>query len=193
MHIPGEYYHVYNRGAHKAPIFNERGDYRRFISLLYLANNKKPLVLKLSKPDIFSTERSHQLVDISAYCLMPNHFHLALLEKEPLGIEKFIRKLCTAYVMFYNKKYTHSGTIFQGKYKSKHVDKDEYLNYLLEYIHLNPFGIEEPDISKSARRDFCKDAIEVAKKYEFSSLKDYLCEERPQKTIITKLQGPTLE
>jgi hypothetical protein len=95
--------------------------------------------------------------------------------------------------MFYNKKYKHSGTIFQGKYKSKHVNEDEYLNYLLEYIHLNPFGIEEPNISKSSKQDFRKQAIEIAKNYEFSSLKDYLHEERPQKVIITQLQGRTLE
>jgi len=87
--------------------------------------------------------------------------------------------------MYYNNKYDHSGTIFQGQYKSKHVDTDEYLRYLIQYIHLNPFGIEEPEMNKAAKSEHLEDAIEYSKTYEYSSFKDYLGENRSQASIVT--------
>ncbi len=186
MHIQNEHYHIYNRGAHKAPIFLDGSDYWRFIALLYLANNTSKLSFKRMKPDqMFSCPRS-DLVNIFAYCLMPNHFHLGLVEKTKNGIEIFMRKLCTAYVMYYNKKYDHSGTIFQGAYKEKHVDNDDYLRYLIQYIHLNPYGIEEPELMKTAKTEYLQQAIEYSKKYTHSSYMDYLGTIRPQTSIITK-------
>jgi putative transposase len=187
MHIIGERYHVYNRGAHKAPIFHDKNDYCRFISLLYIANNSRRVDLRNIKPhEIFTHERS-LLVEIFVYCIMPNHLHIGLKEIKEKGIEKFIHKLCTSYVMYYNHKYGHSGTIFQGQYKSKCIDSDEYLRYLIQYIHLNPYGIEEPDLTKSAKLEHLEEAIEYSKKYEYSSYKDYLEEKRPQNSIIRRV------
>ena len=108
MQVIGERYHVYNRGAHKAPIFNDPMDYDRFLCLLYLANSSKSFEFRTIESDIFQISRPSTLVDICAYCLMPNHFHLALHEKEDRGIERFMKKLCIAYVMYYNLKYGHS-------------------------------------------------------------------------------------
>ncbi len=114
------YFHIYNRGAHKAPIFNDQGDYWRFLYLLYLANSKIPfLVSHLAKENIFNTERGLLPINIIAYCLMPNHYHIFVKENEVGGITKFIHKISTGYTMYFNKKYKHSGTIFQGKYKAK--------------------------------------------------------------------------
>ena len=126
------------------------------------------------------------LVEIYVYCLMPNHFHLALKEVSDKGTEKFMRKLCTSYVMYYNNKYNHSGTIFQGEYKSKLIDSDEYMRYLIQYIHLNPYNIEEPDMTKPAKLEHIQEAIEYSRKYEYSSYKDYSGEKRPQNSIITQ-------
>ena len=89
--------------------------------------------------------------------------------------------------MYYNNKYDHSGTIFQGRCKSKCVDSDKYLRYLIQYIHLNPYGIEEPDMTKPARLEHLEEAVEYSKKYEYSSYKDYLGEKRPQNSIITQV------
>ena len=186
MHIIGERYHVYNRGAHKAPIFHDKDDYWRFISLLYTANNTRRCDLRSIKPrNVFTFERE-KLVEINVYCLMPNHFHFALKEIAEKGIEKFMRKLCTSYAMYYNNKYNHSGTIFQGEYKSKLIDSDEYMRYLIQYIHLNPYGIEESDLTKPAKLEHIQAAIEYSRKYEYSSYKDYLGEKRPQNSIITQ-------
>jgi putative transposase len=180
-----EYYHVYNRGAHKAAIFNQKIDYERFLSLLYIANNSEPVrFYNLNINKIFSYERKTTLVDIVAYCLMPNHFHIALKERVEGGITRFLQKLCTGYSMYYNIKYDHSGTIFQGRCKSKHVDNDDYFRYLIQYIHLNPFGIEEPDMTRGAKSDHLDEATAYSKTYEYSSFKDYLGEKRPQSNIL---------
>jgi REP element-mobilizing transposase RayT len=184
MHIINEYYHIYNRGAHKAPIFLDKGDYERFLYLLYTSNDMRRIDLRRIKPNEVFNYKRDTLVNIFAYCLMPNHFHVALKETTERGVEKFMRKLCTSYAMYYNKKYNHSGTIFQGEYKSKHVGDDEYFRYLTQYIHLNPFGIEEPDMTKIAKSEHLEEAITYSRNYEYSSFKDYLGEIRPQSSIL---------
>ena len=153
-------------------------------------NDTNRLVRDWHKIDIWSRIFREPLVDIFSYCLMPNHFHIGCKEKNEKSIETFIHRVCTAYSMYYNIKYKHSGTIFQGQYKEKHVDNDEYLRYLIEYIHLNPFGIEEPHLLRSAKQEYKDEAIAYSKTYEYSSFKDYLGELRPQNSIIT--HRPTL-
>ena len=188
MHIVGEHYHIYNRGAHKAPIFLDKNDYERFVSLLFTANDASPRRIDLRRinyRDMFAYARD-PLVDIYAYCLMPNHFHIGLNEIREKGVERFMRKLCTAYAMYYNGKYGHSGTIFQGEYKSKRVENDEQLRYLVQYIHLNPSGDEESDPTKTAKPERLKKAMEHSRKYEYSSLRDYLEEYRSRSAIITR-------
>ena len=185
MSTSQNHFHVYNRGAHKALIFNDSTDYRRFLNLLYLANNTRSFRYDyLNNERIYQHKREDTLVDIVAYCLMPNHFHILITERFVNSKTTFLLKLCTGYSMYYNKKYDHSGTIFQGQYKSKLVDNDEYYNYLIQYIHLNPFSIKEPRIVKTAKPEYLKEAIEYSKKYEYSSYKDYLGNERAQKAIL---------
>jgi len=183
MCIIDEHYHVYNRGAHKAPIFLDKSDYERFVALLYIANCNGRLKSRWFQ-NPWQTKTDSRLVDIFSYCLMPNHFHLGLIEKTENGIHIFLHKICTSYAMYYNRKYDHSGTIFQGPYKHKHVDSDEYLRYLIQYIHLNPFGIDEPDMMKSAKTEYLEEAIGYSKTYEYSSFKDYLGEIRPQNIVL---------
>lgn len=183
------YYHVYNRGAHKALIFNNPSDYRRFLELLYIGNNVAPInISKLSEEKIYSTDRKETLVDIIAYCLMPNHFHITLREDKDGTMTSFLRKICTSYSMYYNIKYKHSGTIFQGKFKAKEITGERYLGTVINYIHLNPYKILEPNISSELFVDpkYLKKAIEYSKKYEYSSYKEYLGETRIQGQILEK-------
>ncbi len=183
------YYHVYNRGAHKAPIFLEPQDYQRFLRLLYISNSTRSFMTRdFADSSIFTADRGKNIVSIAAYCLMPNHFHIVLEENDGCGMTKFMRKLCTGYSMYYNKKYKHSGTIFQGKYKSKSVIDDVYFQVLMNYVHLNPFGIEEPMLMKSTYTEHFKEAFAASSKYEYSSLKDYLGENRPQKVILAEVR-----
>ncbi len=189
MHIINEHYHIYNRGAHKEPIFRDATDYLRFLQLLYVANSVKSVrFYNLDLNRIFSYNRGDTLVDIIAYCLMPNHFHLIIEEKMENGTSKFLRKLCTGYSMYFNFKYDHSGTIFQGSVKSKHVGNDDYFRYLIQYVHLNPYGIEEPEMMKATKQEHLDEAIAVSREYEYSSYKDYLGEDRPRKAILSKVE-----
>jgi len=179
------YHHIYNRGAHKTPIFQDGSDYWRMLKLLYIANNTESFVLdSFGNKDIFVQQKSGILVDIFAYCLMPNHIHIYLREVRPLGISKFIQKLSSGYGGYYNRKYDHSGTIWQGGYKQKPAFDEQYQRVLIDYIHLNPYGIITPDMTKEARSEHRDDAIAYSIKYEFSSLKDYLCGPRQQTPIL---------
>ncbi|MFA6295048.1 MAG: transposase [Candidatus Paceibacterota bacterium] len=180
------YHHIYNRGAHKEPIFREGSDYMRMLKLFYIANNKESFTISsFGLTNIFEAKRKCLLVDIVAYCLMPNHIHLALKELEPFGISRFIHSLATGYSGYFNRKYGHSGTIWQGPYNEKPVCDEMYIRKLINYIHLNPYGIKEPEMSKEARAEHLDEAVAYSETYEFSSFRDYLGIERVQKAILS--------
>lgn len=132
--VTNSYYHIYNRGTEKRKIFTGEKDYSRFLASLFLCNSQKPADLKLQGSTLYEllqNDRGETLVDICAYCLMPNHFHLLLYEKNEGGISKFMQKLQTAYTMYFNKKNERSGALFQGTYKLSLADTDNYLKYLI--------------------------------------------------------------
>lgn len=190
-----EHYHIYNRGTDKRDIFLGLRDYDRFLALLYLCNSKNSVDLSRHfrdgkvLSDLYSLQRGDKLVDIGAYCLMPNHFHLLLREKEEGGITKFMGKLATAYSMYFNKKYDRTGALFEGKFKAKHVDSDEYLKYLFAYIHLNPVKLIDPKWKENGIND-----REVAKRYlqgyRYSSYLEYLGVTRQENSIIKMSSFP---
>ena len=183
--INDTYYHAYNRGAHKAQIFYEAEDYERMLKLLYIANNDVPFAIRDAPQNIFTVDRKKILVDIIAYCLMPNHVHIAVKPRRGLGdLSRFMHKLMTGYSGYFNKKYDHSGTIWQGPYKEKAVHDELYLNTLIRYIHLNPYGIEEPEMTKEARSEYTEKAVLYSREYEYSSYKDHLGIIRPQNAIL---------
>jgi REP element-mobilizing transposase RayT len=147
-HVPGEFYHIYNRGNSKQKIFRSDEDCWRFIKLLYLANGTLSLDLRMiaeSEIEPFLFEKGEPRVAIGAYCLMPNHFHILLTPLTNDGVASFMKKLATAYSMYFNTKYYRTGTLFEGRYKSEHVAEDRYLKYLFAYIHLNPVKLFQND------------------------------------------------
>ncbi len=187
---PGEYYHCYNRGTEKRKIFLDQGDYERFIALLFVCNTNNVIHLSDHKDksfsEIFQIEREDALVEIGAYCLMTNHFHLLLKEKKDGNISIFMQKLITAYVMYFNKKYNRTGFLFEGKFKAKHANKDEYLKYLFSYIHLNPIKIIDPKWQEEGIKSIAH-AKEFLLEYKYSSYLDYISEDdtpRVQKKIL---------
>ncbi len=131
----GGHYHIYNRGVEKRDIFLNKQDYVVFLSYLkkYLGSG--------SDPHPISSE-----VDLLAFCLMPNHFHLLARQHTLNGITKLMRAVCTRYVMFFNKKYERVGGLFQGKYKAALITDDPYLLHLSRYIHLNPWPGSDPSL-----------------------------------------------
>ncbi len=172
--VSGEYYHLYNRGNSKQKIFLDEADYNRFLKLLFLCNSELNInfrnVIDVTK-DPLAFERGETLVDIGAFCLMPNHFHLLVREKEGGNVSLFVKKLLTAYVMYFNKKYERTGSLFEGKFKSEYAGEDNYLKYLFSYIHLNPIKLIDPKWRLEGVRDRLK-AQKYALDYEYSS---YAC------------------
>ncbi len=187
-----EFYHIYNRGTEKRNIFMSRPDRDRFLSLMYFANQSDPADLKLQGSTLSEVrgERSGTpLVEIAAYCLMPNHFHLLIREIKEGGISKFMQKLTTGYTMYFNKRRDRNGSLFQGRFKATHVADDRYLRYLISYIHLNPIKLIEPRWKEVgiAGRERAERYLET---YMYSSYLDYLGKERPEGMILARKALP---
>lgn len=184
--VPGEFYHIYNRGVDKRTVFANHSDYLRFMELLYVTNFLGSINIrdiKESGIDIFEFERDEQLVAIGAWCLMPNHFHILVTPLVENGISKFMKKLTTGYSMYFNKKYDRTGSLFQGNFRAEHADTDEYLKYLYAYIHLNPVKLIDRDWKEEGIKDVEK-AYNFVASFEYSSLQDYLGTNRLEKAIL---------
>jgi putative transposase len=181
------FYHIYNRGTDKRIIFYDNEDRRRFMVLLYLCNGTKSINWRDCKgkafADIYKLDVGQSVVNIGAYCLMKNHFHLLLHEKKDGGISSFMQQLCTAYSMYFNKKYKRKGTLFEGPFQYKNANSDNYLQYLFIYIHLNPVGIIDKKWKENGLKDLNK-TKEYLNKYWSSSYVDYIGKNRAEKTII---------
>ena len=136
----GEHYHIYNRGNNFGDVYFHREDYVLFLRLL-----RKYLV-------------ASGAVELAAYCLMPNHFHLlALLLTDRISAS--MQPMMLAYTKTINHKYGRVGALIQGRFKAVHVSQDNHRAVLMEYIHRNPV---EAGLAVSAQA------------WEFSSYRDYL-------------------
>jgi putative transposase len=129
------YYHIYNRGVARSPIFLDDQDYLVFLSLLKRYLDKQP-----EKDNSGRTYISlNKEVSLLAFCLLSNHFHLLIYQQdEPKSITILMRCLLTSYTQYFNKKYKRVGHLFQGIFKASLISSDEYLTHISRYIHLNP-------------------------------------------------------
>ena len=136
--ITDEFYHVYNRGVDKRDIFMSKADYLRFYQILNLFNVVDPVEHYESAINNHkSTEPKTKLVEVHAYALLPNHYHLILKQLVDGGISEYLKKVSGGYTSYFNQKQKRSGSLFQGKYKRVLVETDEQLNYLLTYVNEN--------------------------------------------------------
>lgn len=147
------YVHVFNRGVKKLPIYRQKEDFKRLLSNLYYFNhaNRMPdnwrREVDISNgmedfqwPDTW--EERQPIVSVLAFSLMPNHFHLMMKEVVEGGISKFIHRANMSYSKFINEKYGESGSLFQGGFKSRTVEKDTDLRNLAVYVMVkNPFEL----------------------------------------------------
>lgn len=117
-----QYFHVFNRGNDRKNIFLSAADYGRF----------------LEKLQEYSLKHN---VEVVAFCLMRNHYHLLLQEAEIGGIAKLMQRLNVAHAMYFNKRYQQIGHLYQGPYKEKCINTDAYMLQVSAYIHNNPVGI----------------------------------------------------
>lgn len=138
---------------------------------------------------MFEEVSNHTLVNIHAYSLMPNHFHIVLRQKAEHGISIFMRKVGTAYSMYFNAKYEHSGALFQGRFKSSHVSNEAYFRWVYSYVHLNPLGLLYHDWEKGGIQDLNRARAQIMQ-YTFSSFLDYTSGRRPQRNILDMADAP---
>lgn len=169
--VTGEIYHLMNRGVAKAPIFFTQKDYRQFIETIdYYRFESAPGKLSLFKGlgvdqrqviKAALEKKNEKIVEILAYCLMPNHFHLLLKQLQDGGISLFMRKISASYSHYFNLKNERIGTLFQGVFKAVRVVSEEQLLHVIRYLHINPY------VGLAIRK-------EQLKNYPWSSLPNYL-------------------
>lgn len=171
----GEHYHIFNRAVNKQIIFHDSSDYFRFLFLILYFQS--PLVFRqlgrLVKEFVLSraldSEDEAEIirkrsVELVAFCIMPNHFHLIVREVQEGGIAAYMQRVLTSYSKYYNTKYEKSGHVFQGPYRAVHIADDRQMLHLSAYIHRNP-----REITKWFRKEG---------KYEWSSYRDFVGEDR---------------
>jgi putative transposase len=147
----GEYYHIYNRGVEKRPIFIDKKDLSRFFQSMSEFNQiesfggiyassflkNKPLRHRVSK-----------LVNIVCFCLNPNHYHIILEQISEKGIEKFMHKIGNGYTKYFNHRHKRSGVLFQGPFQSVHINSNQQLLYASVYVNLN-YKVHKIDESRA--------------------------------------------
>jgi putative transposase len=138
-HIENSWYHLYNRGINRQQIFLEDRDYLYLINLLktYLS----PDLLINPNTGLSNEKNISNMISLSCFCLMPNHFHFLVKQTETNGITKLTQRVFTAYFSYMNLKYNKTGPLFDGKLKGVLVDSEEYLLHLSRYIHRNPLQL----------------------------------------------------
>ncbi|MFH1995573.1 MAG: transposase [Candidatus Omnitrophota bacterium] len=112
-------YHVYARGNNKRRIFNNHNDYKKYLFLLKRYKKKYKF-------------------EVFGYCLMPNHIHLLLDPVYSEDLSKIMSCLQRSYTAYFNGKNKWVGHLWQGRFKSRVVNKDRYLIDCITYIELNP-------------------------------------------------------
>ncbi len=115
---PGAWHHVMNRARRGSELYHDDEDYKVFLSLIQETSA------------IFH-------MNVSAYCLMPTHYHL-LIQAEEGNLSRCMRHLNGVYTQKYNSRHNCDGAFFKGRYKSVLVQEDSYLLQLVRYIHRNP-------------------------------------------------------
>ncbi|MDO9577874.1 MAG: transposase [Candidatus Cloacimonadales bacterium] len=159
----GGYYHIFNRGLNKEKIFFSSANYK------YLLKRIK------------RTYRKYK-ISIIAFCLMPNHYHFLLRQDSEKPISDWLKVLFSGYVLAVNSQQNRTGKLFEGKPKKRIIDRIEYLQHLLYYIHNNPVKagiVDHPSKWKYSnflecigeRKEFPYDELVICD--NFGSLKEY--------------------
>jgi REP element-mobilizing transposase RayT len=149
--VENEYYHIYNRGVDKRNVFLDDSDFRRFLLAMNLLNDERDGLMsrwrdfqknnpgRADISDFLTSDvgKRRPLVDINAYSLLSNHYHYILKQVAEKGIEKFMQKLGNSYTKYFNERYDRNGALFQGKFKSTHIESNPMLLRMSVYVNCN--------------------------------------------------------
>lgn len=193
------YIHAVKRGARGLPITRNTSDKWRFVRLLYYLNDeyrddaweRETANLGMFGRPAHWPERT-PLIKILAWTLMPNHFHILFKEIKEGGMSKFMQRLCGSMTVHFNLKYEEKGSIFQGSYRAKTVDKNSHLLYLPAYIMVKNVFELYPGGYKKAAMEFDTAWDWAVHTYPFSSLADFI-ENRESHIIEKDILGSLFE
>ncbi len=165
--MPGCYYHVYNRGNNKRPIFFSTKDYQRFLDKLKEYKEKFDLTL-------------------IAYSFMPNHFHLELRQNRDTPLSVFVQAMLNSHAKYVSLKYEMVGHVFQGPFKAKLIADESSLLQLSRYIHLNCIKDEifKLSVPLNKSRKIRQRLVEDLRLFPWSSYREYL--ERKNPSLVNK-------
>lgn len=174
-------YHVLSRGVDKRQIFMDDEDRFRFIHDLFEFNDQQKV-----ESNFYRFNKSHDvahreikrgprklLVNVHAFCLMPNHYHLLLSPMVEGGISLFAKKINGGYAKYFNQKHERTGTLFERKLKSILVENQAHFLHLPYYIHLNPLDMVAPEWRERKINNLSK-TLDFLNEYRWSSHLDYL-------------------
>lgn len=178
--ITGEMYHVFNRSVARQPIFDNDRMKNRFLKLIEFYRLCDP-PMRFSYFNRLPRDRKKELqntidaakelfVEILAFAIMPNHFHLLLKQVKENGISRFLSQIQNSFAKFFNTDSERSGSAFQQEFKNVHIETENQMVHTIRYIHLNPltsYVIKSPNELDS---------------YQWTSFPDYLA--REPRTII---------
>jgi putative transposase len=169
--VTGQVYHVFNRGVNKISIFRVDREYRRAKDTCSFYRFIKP---GISFSDFMKSDLKRQfeikrlivknglLVDIFAYCLMPNHFHFLLMQKVDGGVSKFLSNFQNSYTKYFNLRNKRQGSLLLTPFKAVKIEDDDQLIHVSRYIHLNPYAAH------------LVASVDDLENYSWSSLGEYL-------------------
>ncbi len=184
----GKFYHIYNRGIGRESIFLSDKDAYRFLQAIYLSNNSRTFLgiseLERNKSgySIEEIEKMlkknkiyvNRLVSVCALCLLPDHFHLILKERQKGGIARFMQKLGTSYGKYFANKYIRKGSLFQGRFKAIKIKNDSQVANALAYVNcVNPAEISEPHLRIKGVENF-KKVWDETDAYQWSTHQEFM-------------------
>jgi len=176
-----------------------RTKFKETLKKIFEANTGQTCVsLKEKKiPTMLSwKDERDQLVEVLAFCLMPNHIHLLVRQLKEKGISKFIQKIASGYAGYFKKKYNIKlkGHFFQDRFSAIHVKTDEQLRVVFVYLHTNPTLLVEPEWKEKGVKN-PKKVIKFLEEYKWSSYQDYLGKKNfpsvtKRKFVLEIMKGP---
>lgn len=177
-------YHIYNRGVNKRLIFLNKRDYTRIFDLtdyyrfvncpIKFSYFKKLSLVERGRILENLEKESKRLVDILAFCFMPNHFHFLLKQLTDKGISKFMAKITSGFSHYFNIRNDRSGHLFQGNFGAVRVENDEQYLHVSRYIHLNPVAAYLIEIKNLASYEYSSYPEYIGRRSGFTNTKEIL-------------------
>ena len=209
--VNGEIYHIVVRAIDDNVIFKDIDDQYRGVFSIYEFNTTKPVTIQFRrklrvalKKKLVSLVRGRvsnqasqnlrdKMVEVLAFCIMPNHLHLLVRQLVEGGITKFMKKLNGGYGGYFNRKYERKGYVFQNRFVAVHIKDEDQLKVVFVYIHTNPISLIEPKWKEIGIKNPNKVIEFLENEYRWSSYFDYLGKKNfpsvTERDFILKIMG----